>query len=1021
MFGLRLGFDDPRYLLLLPLVPLVIAIAYRRLAPLGRVRRWVAIGVRVSVMTGVILALAGVQLVWVTDRVTVVYLLDQSDSIPAPVRRQMLDFATAAARQHRDQAREDRVGMIVFGREAAVEIPPLDSDLPPLRRLDGNLGRTDATNLEAALKLAQATMPEDSRRRVVIISDGNETVGDARTAIARLSESGIGVDVLPVPLTATSEVVVEKIDLPTDVRQGQMIDARVVISNETAPGRTDPVTGRLSVTRDFGGQTELLLDQPIELLPGKNVLPLRHQINEAAPYTYEAKFIPDSAEDDAIPQNNTATGYSYARGQGRVLVIRPAGSSGSTTGADRMLAALRQAEIETVVQTTDSLFGSIAELQAYDAVILDGVPRTVGDAADSILGFTDEQIEILVRNTQQLGCGLLMTGGPEALGAGGWTGTKLEEAMPVDFQIKSLQVNSVGALQLVLDTSGSMQGENITLCKAAAIGAVRQLQPSDYIGVMTFDSVPHEIVPLQRVGKRTHIIPRISRITADGGTDLFPAMEKAFLSLRKADAATKHMIILTDGQTPPNRFQELTTRIREAGITVTGVAVGPYADVQLMSQIAAIGGGKVYHVTSPKAIPKILMREARRVSRGLIHEDSSGFAPEITYPHVVLSGLGSSPPPLTGFVMTTPKSNPLVQTVLTAPVPAGQINPLLSVWQYGLGRSAVLTTDSGERWATDWLAWPGYEKFFEQLVRWLMRPTGDTGNFSIATQVRDGEVQVIVTALDPSDEFLNFLSMNASVLDPDLKPIPLSIRQTAPGRYVGSFPADAAGNYFVNVLPQPGAAALTTGVTVPYSAEYRLRATDVGLLSTLAESRPKGGEPGQVLDPLSGDDLTAAAGRSDPFRGGLASARSIRDVWPWAVLAACWLFLADVFVRRVSIGMGWVSTAWGTLRGRRPDDNQVTLRLDSLHETKRRLADSIQRRQAESRYEPSGDAARDPQRPAAASSSNSVTEPTHKAFGPPTANGSSSASTGGIASQSEDRLSYTERLLEAKRRGKRPK
>lgn len=1023
MFGLRLGFDDPRYLLLLAWVPLVIVVAYRRLAPLGRIRRWVAIGMRVVVMSGVILALAGVQLVWVTDRVTVIYLLDQSDSIPAPVRRQMLDFATAASRQHRDQAREDRVGMIVFGREASVEIPPLDSELPPLRRLDGYLGKTDATNLEAALKLAQAAMPEDTRRRIVIISDGNETVGDARTTIARLSESGIGVDVLPVPLTATAEVVVEKIDLPTDVRQGQTIDARVVITSETAPGRTDPVTGRLNVTRSAGGQTELLLDQPIELQAGKNVLPLRHQIDESAPYTYEAKFIPDSAADDAIPQNNTAVGYTYARGQGRVLVIRPGGSSGSSSSGDRMLAALRQAEIETVVQGTDALFGSIAELQAYDAVILDGVPRVGGDAADSILGFTDDQIEMLVRNTQQLGCGLLMTGGPEAFGAGGWTGTPLEEAMPVDFQIKSLKVASVGALQLVLDTSGSMQGENITLCKAAAIEAVKALQPSDFIGVMTFDSTPREIVPLQRVGGRTHIVPRIARIAAGGGTDLYPAMEKAYLSLRRSEASTKHMVILTDGQTPPNRFQELTSRMRDDGITVTGVAVGASADVQLMSQIAAIGGGKVYHVTSPKAIPKIFMREARRVSRSLIHEDSSGFLPEVAFPHVVLSGLGSAPPPLTGFVMTTPKSNPLAQIVLTAPVPAGQVNPLLSVWQYGLGRSAVLTTDSGERWATDWLAWPGYEKFFEQLVRWLMRPTGDTGNFSIATQARDGEVQVIVTALGESDEFLNFLSMNASVLDPDLKPVPLMMRQTAPGRYVGSFPADSSGNYFVNVLPQPGAAPLTTGVTVPYSDEYRLRPTDLPLLTSLAESRPRGGEPGQLLEPLTSEDPVAAAARSDPFRGGLASARSIRDAWPWAVLIACWLFLGDVFVRRVSIGLGWVSTAWGAIRGRGHEENQVTLRLDSLHETKRRLADSIERRQAAARFEPvAGESTRTleplgagaPER-SLRGESQSTSLDTAGANTPPTQPNAD----GGLTAPSQERLSYTERLLEAKRRGAR--
>jgi len=994
MFDFRIGFEDPRFLWLLLGLPLLWWISFRRLLVLGRTRRCIVLAARTAVISVIIAALAGIQLVWITDRVTVIYLLDQSDSIPAEQRRHMLDFALQTSRDHRNRTRQDRVGLIVFGREAAVEVPAFDDDLPLLRVPDQLPGGTDATNLEAALKLAQAVMPEDSRRRVVLISDGSETLGDAQAVASRLAGSGIGVDVIPVMSAAPAEVLVEKIDLPNAIRKGQPFEARVVVTNDAADAG-QPAHGRLSITRHVAGEPQLLFDQPVELAAGKNVFPLRHQIDQPAAYTYEARFIPDSEADDAIAENNLATAYTHVRGQGRVLLIEPWDAPG---GYRLLVDRLAEADIEVIVQPSNALFGSLAELQAYDAVILAGVPRTSGDSATSITSFTDEQIEMLVRNTQQLGCGLLMLGGPEAMGAGGWAGTRLEEAMPVDFDVKNLKVAATGALQLVLDTSGSMQGEKIQLCKAAAMEAVKALQENDSIGVLTFNTEVREVVPLQRVGGRSHILPSIARIGADGGTDMFPAMERGFLRLQKSDASTKHMIVITDGQTHPNDFRSLTQRMKDEGITVTAVAVGADADVNLMRDIASLGGGKLYQVLSPRAIPKILMREARRVSRGVIHEDSAGFVPVVTYPHAMLSGIQTPLQPLTGFVMTTPKDNPLVQTLIMSPVPQGQENAVLAVWQYGLGRAAVLTTDAGQRWATNWTASPDYEPFFAQLVRWLMRPTGDSGDFNVVTQLRDGQVQVIVNALDPNDEFLNFLPMNASVLGPNLKPIPLQLRQTAPGRYTGSFPADAAGNYFVNIVPEPGAEVLTTGVTVPYSDEYRRQETNRPLLEALAATRPRGGEAGELLPPLA----TVASDKVafNPFRGGLVSDRSIRDVWSWAVLLGCCLFLGDVFVRRVTVSFAWIGAALQTSR-KDAEEGERLVRIDQLRASKQQLATAHQSSRGAARFKPE-------------SWQQDTTQQRHDNL--PELSPTSSSSADKAFAPEPDEKSYTERLLEAKRR-----
>lgn len=999
MFGLRIGFDYPVYLILLGLIPILWWISYHRLAALGPIRRMFAMLFRAAVVAAIVFAIAGVQLVWVTDRTSVVYLLDQSDSIPAARRQQMLDYAIASVKSHRNAAREDRAGLVVFGREASIEIPPFDDEIPPLRRLDSYLGRTDATNLEAALKLAQASLPEDSRRRIVVITDGNETIGDARAAVARLAESGIGVDVVPVPIDSSAEVLVEKIDLPADIRTGQPFEARVVISNYAGPGQAAAVKGRLSVTRRISGEEQLLLDQPIELLPGKNVIPLRHQIDEPAAYTYEAKFVPDTEADDSISQNNSATGYTYVRGKGRVLLIERWDSPG---GFKLMADQLRRADIEVMIQPSNALFGSIAELQGYDAVILAGVPRTSGDSTDSITSFTDEQVEMLVRNTQQLGCGLLMIGGPEALGAGGWAGTKLEEAMPVDFRIRNTKVQAVGGLAMIMHASEMAQGNHWQ--KVVARSAIEQLGAADYAGVLHWEFNGDQWLwggakGLLEVGpNRRAMLAQIGRMTPGDMPQFDPAMKMAVRALANAPVSMRHCIIISDGD-PSDPSPSTVQAFKDRQITISTVAIASHgpAESRRLQGLATATGGKHYVVNDARALPKIFQREARRVSRPLVFEPPGGVSPQIVYPHPLLDGLDRQMPTINGFVLTEVKDNPLAQVLIQSPQPEMPENAtVLAVWTYGLGRTAVLTTDAGERWAAPWTAWPGYEKFFSQLVRWLMRPTGDTGKFTISTQARDGQVQVVVNALDKNDDFLNFLPMNASVLDPDLKPVPLQMRQTAPGRYVGTFPADRSGNFFVNVMPDAGAAPLTTGVSVPYSDEYRLRTVNQELLQTLAANVPRGGAVGELTAPLDDADTAESADRHNPFRGGLSDARAIRDVWPWVVLMGCCVFFGDVFIRRVSIGMGWVSTAWDAIRGGQPDEVAATMRLDTLKASKVRLADQLQRQRESTRYEPTWQA------DTPAVESRPAVDP--------------AAAATSMTSAKADEVSYTERLLEAKRK-----
>src|SRR5262249_7061717 len=159
-------------------------------------------------------------------------------------------------RAHRRKEHDgDRVGVIVFGRDARLESPPFEGDPPNVSSLEGIVDlETEATDLSAALRLAQATFPEDTARRVVLISDGNENRGDAGTAAAALMAEGIGIDVVPVTIGSPSEVAVEKVTLPTEVRHGQPFDVRVILTNLTRPTaeRDGTVKGTLRLIREAG-------------------------------------------------------------------------------------------------------------------------------------------------------------------------------------------------------------------------------------------------------------------------------------------------------------------------------------------------------------------------------------------------------------------------------------------------------------------------------------------------------------------------------------------------------------------------------------------------------------------------------------------------------------------------------------------------------------------------------------------------------------------------------------------------
>ncbi len=235
-----------------------------------------------------------------------------------------------------------------------------------------------------------------------------------------------------------------------------------------------------------------------------------------------------------------------------------------------------------------------------------------------------------------------------------------------------------------------------------------------------------------------------------------------------------------------------------------------------------------------------------------------------------------------------------------------------------------------------------------------MRPTKSDAKFTIATNVADGKVQVVVNALDQDDEFLNFLDMQAVAVGPDLKPLPLVMRQAAPGRYVGSFESGGAGSYLVNVQPGPGMAPVTTGASVPFSDEYRVRQTNFSGLERLAEMKPEGGQAGNLTAPLERENMNELL-EQNAYRSGLPKAMSMQDIWHWCLLLGAVCLFGDVFVRRVSVDYAFPFKKLASLMRPKEQavDSQRKESLQRLRSKKTEVSGEMESVRAATRFEAS--------------------------------------------------------------------
>jgi len=489
-----------------------------------------------------------------------------------------------------------------------------------------------------------------------------------------------------------------------------------------------------------------------------------------------------------------------------------------------------------------------------------------------------------------------MVGGPQAFGAGGWIGSPVAEVLPVDLDPPQKKQLPKGALVLIMHACEMPQGNYWG--KKVALAAVQTLSRLDLAGILAYDWQGQNdwIYPLSEVGDKKAVTAAIKNMVMGDMPSLQDHLQKAYDKLRDCDAAQKHVIVISDGDPQPPTTQ-LLNQCRQAQITVTGVAIFPHspADKQNLLRVARLTGGRYYDVSDPQKLPQIFVKEAQVVRRSMIIVVRRSMIIEETFspsPAFSLSetirGLSLPLPNLDGYVLTGPKGG-LAQVVLAS----SQGDPILATCQAGLGRCAAFTSSVDSRWAAQWLGWPGFERFWEQTVRWAAKPA-QSSDCEVFTDVQGRDVTVSVEALDSEGNYLQFADIEGQVVSPDVSTRRLELTQIGPGQYRGRFQANTSGSYVINLrYRRPGEGENTrltqATVTVPFAPEFRDLSDNAPLLKEISEL-----SNGRVLDADPNQtELFDYEGVKLPLTH-LPLTKPLMLIW----LA---LFLLDVAARRIAI------------------------------------------------------------------------------------------------------------------------
>jgi len=890
-----LSFEQPLLLLLLIPISILVLFTWQRMSlPFPGSQRYLILASRLALFILIVTALAGATVSVPISRQSVVFVGDISAST-TPQRAFIEQWINDAIHHKRP---EDQVGIVAVGRNALVEQSVRTQiDFSQFESTPD----TNYTDLAAGLRLAAAILPQDSERRIVLLSDGQQNLEDALQEAQLLQQEGIRLDVVPLPTFNGPEARIDDLNAPSILHTNERFLLHIRFFSSVAQ----------RVTLHLYLDQTLLLQQSLQLNSGEQEITLTLNAPPTGFHTYRITM---DAPQDTISQNNEAAVFVNVQGPPHVLVIE-----GSPGAGHNITSALQATHIDVSVGVPVDVPTTLEGLVNYDAVVLADVP-----AVD--LGTT--RMQVLQSYVRDLGRGLVVSGGENSYGVGGYANTPLEETLPLRMDIPQHKDTPSIAVVLIVESLEINTAVNIS--KEAAKGVINLLTPRDYVGVSA--AYGNLVIPLQHVTNKTAINQTVDKMNPNDPPSYMPDLIAAETALIHSDAKIKHVILIGDGDATDSYARQVIKMASEhISVSVVGTNIGSYDDLTLMKQMAAWGKGRFYQADNPNAIPQILLNETKQAARRAFIEEP--FVPAIITPHPILTGL-SSFPQLTGYVATTPKA--AAQIVLASHLD----DPVLAVWQYGLGRVVAWTSDALGLWTANWLRWSDAARWWANLVTWTISTPNN--QLIVNSEIVGGNGHIIVDTPHETSAIsgkVNQQQVQVKIIAPDLSQQTVTLQPSAPERWEGTFPTTQVGAYLLRVTWQarssantgsPGQLTTTTGLVVPYSPEFSSSSTDTHFLNQLAHAGD-----GSVLNPND----TASA-----FSTNLPPVYASLSIVFWLFAIAALLLPVDIALRRLSsleflvVGYHRLLSHLGLSKVTPAKDNPDNLVLDTIrsHRVERR-------------------------------------------------------------------------------------
>lgn len=733
------------------------------------------------------------------------------------------------------------IGLITAGAE-----PALVSDPSGRATLSEASSAAAIGHGEAALELARAAIPGGQSGRILLGGDLAVRPADP----AALALAGIIVDHLPLAAAPAGEVTMRSLEVPPIVVAEEAVPLLGLIHAQSETPAT------LTIVLDG----EIIAEQDVHLAAGHN------RVETQLPGIADGDNLVEieiSAPGDTFVENNRVGRIVTARAARPIAVISPSAERG-----EAFAAMLEEEGLEAEVLAPNRAPHYYSGFLEYGGVVLLNTPA---------ISLTTRQQGLLRDAVSQHGLGLLILGGENTFGPGGYFETPLEEVSPLSSRIPrdAPQI----AMVFVLDRSGSMQqpvgtGNRLDVAKHATLSAMELLNPESDIGIVVFDGEARSILPIQKVDIAA-AEAALSQVDPGGGTSIFPGLEMAWEMLRDIEAPARHVVVMTDGLSQPGDWPSILGQMTGAGVTVSAVAIGQGSDRGTVETIAALGGGAAHVTTDFEALPSILSQEAMLFSAPV---EEGLRQPEWRNRNVsFLRNLPAAMPPIEGFVLTTAK--PEAQLAMVTQDSEGEEAPLMALWRYGNGQVMAFTSDAAGAWTRHWHQLDGFGRIWSDALRVFQPPTLPPGFNLLADG--DGEaLQIRLVALDENGDPRPGMDLRAIVEGPARGDSTINLREDDAGIYRADVALDAPGRYEITAADPDdpeGGAALSYHHSYDVAYDFSRQS---GAAAWLAEQTN-----GQVR--TASEAIAAGAGLQWRWQG----------LWQIWVVIGLTLFMIDLFQR----------------------------------------------------------------------------------------------------------------------------